>query len=44
MYTLKQGNGISYLTKKKYGAEIVGWSLTVIVGLLLGYSLIHSLR
>ena len=44
MYTLKEGNGISYLAKKKYGAEIVGWSLTIVVGLLLGYSLVASIR
>ena len=44
MYTLKQGNGISYLAKKKYGAEIVAWSLTIVVGLLLGYSLVASIR
>ena len=44
MYTLKEGNGISYLAKKKYGGDVLVWSLTMVVGLLLAYSLVASIR
>lgn len=43
-YNLVSGSdGISYLAKKR-GADLVVWSLTVGLGLLLAYSILASLR